>query len=118
MRFTLNTTVYQEYGGLSRRRKGSVLIQGLLVFFVFIAAANNIITQTILRKEAQLALQAARSVMTQHNEVIEKLRLLALQCDVATPACFTFTYATDTFIYTITYESDTLNVLELSIVNK
>lgn len=106
------------FGKLKRNRNGSVLIQGLLVFFVFITAANALITQIMLRKSAQHALNAAKSVMVQHNQIIEKLRLQVLDCDKTNIACFTLTHETTSFIYTITFASDTLNVVELSIVNK
>jgi hypothetical protein len=103
---------------LNINKKGSVLLQGWIVFLLFVFMVHQFQLNRYYFDQARQSLDKASNVMKQHNIVIEKLRLHTQSCKNDDLECFTQEILMDRFHYLIKFDNETRHVIEIKITNR
>lgn len=102
---------------LKNRKKGSVFLQGWIVFLLFLGFYNHYQNQGWWQNKATIEFNRAKEVMLQHISVIEDLRSNAKDCDLLIEECQIQRFETNQFSYVIKFDLQNYHVIEINIIN-
>lgn len=98
----------------TKSKKGSVFLQGWVVFMLFIHVSIQYSLSHYWQNQALISLQDAKNTVNEHIKVIQDLRQIAQKC-TQEDECETQTSTTSRFHYWIRFDTTHYNVVEIII---